>query len=238
MHVLAVVEIYHSRAFAPTRRLALGRRSLPVDPAPGPGGVLLGAIAATFIADLDDERLEDLSALMIQVREGHKVVQPRVRHRFQDDRVGLTTSEYALVRRADGELDVEFDHKASGTQALLGAVYAAGRLRTVERRSAFDAILKGVRWGGDVDRRLFAHLSGLSGSDWSADMYEDPVRWAVGILGLATGDGASIELPSRKEIQRRFRDALREAHPDHGGETDDAAKRIADLTEARKILLQ
>ena len=38
-------------------------------------------------------------------------------------------------------------------------------------------------------------------------------------------------------VQRRFRDALRAAHPDHGGATDDAAKRINDLTEARRILL-
>jgi curved DNA-binding protein CbpA len=38
-------------------------------------------------------------------------------------------------------------------------------------------------------------------------------------------------------IQRRFRDLLRHAHPDHGGETDAAAQRINDLTEARRILL-
>ena len=28
-----------------------------------------------------------------------------------------------------------------------------------------------------------------------------------------------------------------EAHPDHGGADDDAAQRIADITEARRILL-
>ena len=43
--------------------------------------------------------------------------------------------------------------------------------------------------------------------------------------------------PDRKVVQRRFRELLREAHPDHGGATDDAAKRIAELTEARRILL-
>ena len=40
-----------------------------------------------------------------------------------------------------------------------------------------------------------------------------------------------------KEVRRRFRHLLREAHPDHGAESADAAERIADLTEARKILL-
>jgi hypothetical protein len=38
-------------------------------------------------------------------------------------------------------------------------------------------------------------------------------------------------------VQRRFRAALRDAHPDHGGVVDDAAQRIADLSEARRILL-
>ena len=38
-------------------------------------------------------------------------------------------------------------------------------------------------------------------------------------------------------MQRRFRERLREAHPDHGAEIDGAAQRIADLTEARRILL-
>jgi curved DNA-binding protein CbpA len=44
-------------------------------------------------------------------------------------------------------------------------------------------------------------------------------------------------VPARTDVQRRFRDLLREAHPDHGGATDDAAQRISELTEARRILL-
>jgi curved DNA-binding protein CbpA len=44
-------------------------------------------------------------------------------------------------------------------------------------------------------------------------------------------------VPGRSEVQQRFRDLLRAAHPDHGGDTDDAAQRISDLTEARRILL-
>jgi hypothetical protein len=38
-------------------------------------------------------------------------------------------------------------------------------------------------------------------------------------------------------VQQAFREGLRLAHPDHGGETDEAAQRIARLTEARRILL-
>jgi hypothetical protein len=39
-------------------------------------------------------------------------------------------------------------------------------------------------------------------------------------------------------VQRQFREMLRAAHPDHGGAHEDAAERIADLTEARRILLE
>jgi hypothetical protein len=38
-------------------------------------------------------------------------------------------------------------------------------------------------------------------------------------------------------VQRRFRELLREAHPDHGGEAAEAALRISQLSEARRVLL-
>jgi hypothetical protein len=82
---------------------------------------------------------------------------------------------------------------------------------------------------------FIAHLSGLDRSrDWSTAAFRDPVQWALGVLGLADGAAA---VPTRHHVQRQFRDLLRAAHPDHGGDTDDAAQRIADLTEARRILL-
>ena len=65
----------------------------------------------------------------------------------------------------------------------------------------------------------------------SAGRYADPEAWALGVLGLAG------PRPARRDVQRRFRDLLRVAHPDHGGGESDAAERIAELTEARRILL-
>ena len=53
----------------------------------------------------------------------------------------------------------------------------------------------------------------------------------------ARGDGSS-DLPSSKEVRSRFRELLMDAHPDHGATTSGAAQRIADLTEARRILLR
>jgi hypothetical protein len=57
--------------------------------------------------------------------------------------------------------------------------------------------------------------------------------WALGVFGFADADDGS----DRRVVQQRFRDLLRAAHPDHGGESDEAAQRIAELAEARRILL-
>jgi curved DNA-binding protein CbpA len=58
------------------------------------------------------------------------------------------------------------------------------------------------------------------------------VAWALDLLGLANG-----HMPSKREVQKRYRELLRVAHPDHGGADEAAAERIADLGEARRILL-
>ena len=42
--LLAELEVWHSRPTTPTRRVALGHLVLPTDPAPGFGGLLLGAV--------------------------------------------------------------------------------------------------------------------------------------------------------------------------------------------------
>lgn len=232
-----MLEILHSRPFAPTRRLALGAQELPVDPAPGPGGVLLGALVAHHRSELDEESFESAMTLTLQVQEGQRVVQPRLRHRFQEDTHGLTASS-ARLRRSEGGLRLDVDNKGTGLQMILGAVYAAGTLPATARVAAMDAVRKGLRWGGPLDRSLYAHLSGFGGGrDWHADAYEDPVRWALQTLGFRGRGNGEVQLPDRKQIQRTFRDALRAAHPDHGGESDGAAQRINDLTEARRILL-
>lgn len=61
---LAIFEAYYSRPIAPTRRVALGKMMLPVDPAPGFGGVLLGGIMARFVRELDADLDEELDALV------------------------------------------------------------------------------------------------------------------------------------------------------------------------------
>lgn len=238
MDALAELQFFHSRPFAPTRRLALGDSTLPVDPAPGPGGILLGAVVARHRDALDEDGYENLLRLTLQIQEGQRIVQPRLRHRFQTDRHGLTRSRARLVRH-DDRLVLDIENEATEFQLIVAAVYAAGELPFAARRAVMDAIRKGMRWNGSGgDRALFAHLAGLgNGRTFDADVYDDPVQWALRTLGLAVERNGSLHLPDRTAIQKQFRVALRDAHPDHGGDTDAAAGRIDDLTEARRILL-
>src|SRR5919112_142191 len=79
--LLAELEIWHSRPIAPTRRVALGRAQLPVDPAPGFGGILLGGIVAAHIGELDPDLTGELSRLLDDLEAGRRIAQPRLRHR-------------------------------------------------------------------------------------------------------------------------------------------------------------
>lgn len=229
------MEVFHSRAVAPTRRVALGKLDLPVSPAPGFGGILLAGVVAAHMPDLDPDLFDDLDRLTHQLQAGHRIPQPRLRHRFQVDRIGLTRSHHLL--RGDGE-DLEFDlsDKGAPAQHILASVYAAGQMPLVARGRVLETIRLAMRWSGKLNRGFVAHVSGLDRSRaWSTRAFQDPVQWAIEVLGLSgAGD---LEVPDRGQVQRRFREMLRQAHPDHGGDNDAAANRIAELTEARRILL-
>lgn len=216
--------------------MALGRSELPVSPAPGFGGILLGGIVAGHMGELDPELFDDLHRLTLQLQEGRRIPQPRLRHRFQTDRIGLTHSVHRLVGEGE-ELAFELSEKGAAAQHILAAVYAAGQLPLVARGRVMDTIRMAMRWTGPLDRDFVAHVTGLDRSrEWSTRAFHDPVQWAIDVLGLVD-IGDALAVPGRSDVQRRFRDLLREAHPDHGGARDDAAERIAELSEARRILL-
>lgn len=232
---VAQLDIHHSRPVAPTRRVALGQRDLPIDPSPGAGGLLLAGIVAHNAPRVEAELREDLVSVMDTLAAGERVVQPRVQHRFQTDRVGLTLSSQRLI--SDGGalvFDLE-DSLARPIQLTLGAVYAAASLPAEARTTVFDTLHASLVWSRPVDGAFVTWLMDGAGADL-ADLrpWNDPVAWALDILAL---DGEPDHTPSKRLVQRRFRTLLREAHPDHGGVSDTAASRIAELTEARRILL-
>lgn len=230
--LLAELEIWHSRPIAPTRRVALGEGLLPVDPPPGFGGLLLGGIVAASVEHLEPELIAELGRLLDDLAADRRIPQPRLRHRFQVDRIGLARSRHRLLGHGDS---IEFDVEDRGAPAaqVLGAAYSAGAVDQAHRAVVIETLRRAVRWRGPVGPSLVAHLAGATGGrSWSAGAFVHPRRWALTVLGF--NDATT---PERGEVQRRFRALVRSAHPDHGGASEGAAQRISELSEARRILL-
>jgi hypothetical protein len=227
--LLAELEVWHSRPTTPTRRIALGHLVLPVEPIPGFGGLLLGAVIAKHLPDVDEDLVPDIHRLLGQIERGDRVSQPRLRHRYQVDRHGLAVS----VHRLEGDGDnVRFDLHAQGSPLaqVLGAVYAVERLDAPARRHLVPVLHRAMRWRGAIGPSFVADLAGTASTSLAA--MADPRAWALELLGFPLGTSKI----SKKEITSRYRDGLRRAHPDHGGDEAAASKAIIDLGEARKIL--
>lgn len=231
--ILAELELWHTRPLAPTRRLSLGNLVLPVEPPPGLGGLLLAAVVANFRGQLDAELLPDVHRLIEQVGRGERVVQPRLRHRFQVDRHGLARSQHRLLGAplVDGGT-AEFFFAAGGAPLamVLGAVYALERLNEVARAAIAPLLHTAVDWTGPVGPRLLAELAGTESV--SLATLADPRAWALDVLGFPAGTVA----PTKQEVVAQYRRAMRRAHPDHGGDPTVAAAVLRDLVEARRVL--
>lgn len=227
--LLAELEVWHTRPLAPTRRLALGNLVLPVDPAPGFGGLLLGAVVAGHIGAVDEDLIPDVHRLIGQIERDVRVVQPRLRHRFQVDRHGLALSTHRLI--GDGEeITFDFHTTGSGLAQVLGALYAVERLGPASRAVIAPVLHKAMRWRGAVGPALIAHLAGTNSTALST--LADPRAWAMDVLGFPPGRA----VPTKKELTAQFRLRMRGVHPDHGGDQALASTAVFELAEARKIL--
>jgi hypothetical protein len=158
------------------------------------------------------------------------VVQPRLLHRYQIDRQGLSRSRHRLV--GDGErLSYEFETNGSALQQVLGAIYSLERLDVLVRHALTPVLHKAMRWRGPLDANFLSYLAGSSTSSITA--MTDPRAWALELLGFPAGTVS----PTKRDVQRRYRESLRDAHPDHGGSINEAGQRIEQLGEARRVLL-
>jgi len=229
--LLAELEVWHSRPIAPTRRVSLGHLILPVETAPGVGGLLLGAVVAAHAPEIDEDLAPDVHRLLGEVERGDHVAQPRLRHRYQVDRHGLARSVHSVV--ANGEqLSFEFRSQGSPLQQVLGAIYALERLDSKARHVVAPVLRRAYRWRGPLGEAFIAALMG--GASGSLDAVTNPMAWALDLLGFPPG----TVKPPKKDVSARFRTMIRDAHPDGGGEASQAAKLIADLGAARRILSQ
>ncbi|MGI8795273.1 MAG: J domain-containing protein [Acidimicrobiia bacterium] len=255
--ILAELNVRHTRRHMPTRRVALGDHYLPTG-GPGYGAVLLGAVAADSAPGLDPEQQDALARFLDDARRDELSV-PRIamRYRLQTDVHGLDRSRHRIVGEdaVGGNGDrprvvLELDVHGRADPQLIGTVMAAAALPTRDARQiAFRAIegalaRPGVLPEGVVLRRLYEGVPGARPAAPGAGGYGagpalDPWRsvpaerrWAMEVLGL----GAVMTI-DRDDVQRRFRRLVRLAHPDHGGVVIGAAERIAELTEARELLL-
>ena len=229
--LLAELEIRHSRAIAPTRRVALGELWLPTDPAPGFGGLLLAGIVGAHVSRLDDDLRDELDVVINDLERRGRIPQPRLRHRFQTDVVGLDRSRHRLTGSGE-EMVLELDDHGAVLPQVLGAVYAAGKLSFRARGTVFRLLRRATRWQGDHDERLMAYLTGDEAAYRPWRTIDHTEGWALQILGFPTRAE-----PTRSDIQTTFRRLVRDAHPDHGASSDGAGQRITDLTQAKRILL-
>ena len=225
--ILAEVETHLSRPIAPTRRVALGDLQLPCEPAPGFGGILLGGIVARFGPELDLDLQEDLLRLMRDVELGRRIPQPRLRHRLQDDRVGLQRSRHRLLGVGEGlrfELDEE---RGTPAQHVLCAVYAAATTAPSVRHTVIATLRKGLYWRGGS-----TPSSSLTSATHPARGRRPRRPGRLGAPRRAVGRRRHTVAAGVRRVAR-----LRAEHPDHGADDHGAGDRIARLAAARRILL-
>ena len=250
--LLAELNIRHSRRHMPTRRVALGDTYLPTS-GPAFGAVLLASVVAAHLHELDEDQCELLPRLVEDARQGLSVPRIALRYRLQTDTHGLDRSRHRIVSESlasnatPASLVLELDEHGAGPPQLIGAVMAAAALPSTGRRVAFRAVEAAIARPllpeGLVVRRLyegvpglqpFAPQAGAGGVDLESIWRGVPAerRWAMEVLGLRAGMDVD-----RNDVQARFRRLVRLAHPDHGAAPGGAAERLAELREARELLL-
>ena len=253
--LLAELNIRHTRRHMPTRRVAVDDGYLPTS-GPAFGGVLIGAVVAEHVPGLDDEQFDALDRLVDVARRrahgaAHRAALPapdrhprprplppphHQRRRSSGARCGRSSSSTATAPPAP---------------QVIGAIMAASRLPPTGRSGRVPVrrrrdrppgrAARGPRGPAPATRACPGSAPPLpgprtttappaAGEEWAGVPSER--RWAMEVLGLHAG--MAIE---RDDVQRRFRRLVRLAHPDHGASSTGAAERIAELTEARELLL-
>ncbi len=251
--LLAELNVRHTRRHMPTRRVALDDGYLPTSGSAF-GGALLGAVIAEHVPGLDEEQLDALHRLVDAARDGLTVPRIALRYRLQTDTHGLDLSRHRITGadvqagnlRPVLELDRHGPPAPAGDRCPDGrrcapAVGPPDRVPLRRRRASHargsspkastSAACSRVFPGSDRSHPVRGHRERPTSADeWRGVPSER--RWAMEVLGLRSG--MSVE---RDDVQKRFRRLVRLAHPDHGAGSAGAAERIAELADARELLL-
>ena len=125
-------------------------------------------------------------------------------------------------------------NEAAAEQNILAAAYSISQFAYKERPAVVNLMQKAVKWRGEVGTDFISYL--LSRHDkFVSDLgHESSENWALQVLGISNTN------PDDEEVKKQFRKLLRSTHPDTGDDDIkvDVAKRIQELTEARRILLR
>jgi hypothetical protein len=221
---------------SPTRRVAVERFTWPEERAPHAPGVLLAGVAVANLPYLDEGLLDRWDDLIGAIAKGEPLPPRALRHRIQTDIVGLDRSEHRLVMHGKGPL-LEIDRHGPALPQLVGVLSATAGLRGQRRRTALSLLrtAKTIGWNGGraVAADLFRAADASVVDAGAPDAVSPEAERAL----LALGFGA-WERPSRSQVLGAFRRLVRAAHPDHGGDTEMASERVAELDTARRFLLE
>src|SRR4029079_17760785 len=147
--VLAELLVRPTRRHMPTRRVALGEVYLPTS-GPAYGAVLLGAVVAEHLPDLDDEQADLLPRLVFDAKDGLSVPRIALRYRLQTDIHGLDRSRHRIVREGSttfggANVVLELDEHSGPDPQVIGVVMAAAALPPSARDIALRSITQALR---------------------------------------------------------------------------------------------
>ena len=222
---------WFSRPAAPTRRIALGEPG-HCEGSPRHVVTLLAGIMSSAARRVSSDDLARVATCLELLHNTDSITQPNLRHRLQVDRIGLLRIEYRLERIHETYRWVFARRQATPLQHVLGATYMASALPKELRREALHSLDRALEWTGELDDSFVRFLATQSLDSSSPSPMSH--RWALEVLRLNDHQPQGL---GRSEIQRAFRAGLLAVHPDQGGDHSSAARRISELSDARRILL-
>ena len=251
--LLAELNVRHTRRHMPTRRVALDDGYLPTSGA-RMGAVLLGAVVAEHVAELDEEQFDALDRLIETARAaGSTVPRLALRYRLQTDTHGLDRSRHRIVAPdvEDGHLlpVLELDRHGPPAPQVLGAVMAAAWLPAAGRRPAFRCDRRGAGPGPGSSPKDSKSVASSTGPPRCHRPLRARPRGPRGLRGVARCARRSSVGPWRCSVSGpEWSSSAMTCSAGSGGSSawptpttaraaTGAAERIAELAEAREVLL-